>query len=66
MVIPHVICSAATAEDIEYELIDLQFLDINNVLLLRGDKAKDDKTFKPVPGGYAHTTQPYRTGQPLQ
>ena len=57
MVIPHVICSGATAEDIEYELIDLQFLDINNVLLLRGDKAKDDKTFKPVPGGYAHTTQ---------
>ena len=34
MVIPHVICSGATAEDIEYELIDLQFLDINNVLLL--------------------------------
>ena len=57
MVIPHVICSGATAEDIEYELIDLQFLDINNVLLLRGDKAKDDKTFKPVLGGYAHTTQ---------
>lgn len=56
MVIPHVICSGATAEDVEYELIDLQFLDINNVLLLRGDKAKDDKTFKPVPGGYAHTT----------
>lgn len=57
MVIPHVICSGATAEDIEYELIDLQFLDINNVLLLRGDKAKDDKNFKPVPGGYAHTTE---------
>lgn len=57
MVIPHVICSGATAEDIEYELIDLQFLNINNVLLLRGDKAKDDKTFKPVPGGYAHTTE---------
>lgn len=56
MVIPHVICSGATAEDIEYELIDLQFLDINNVLLLRGDKAKDDKTFKPVSGGYAHPT----------
>lgn len=57
MVIPHVICSGATAEDIEYELIDLQFLNINNVLLLRGDKAKDDKTFNPVSGGYAHTTE---------
>lgn len=56
-VIPHVICSGATAEDIEYELIDLQFLGIDNLLLLRGDKAKDDKVFTPEPGGYAHTTQ---------
>ena len=56
-VIPHIICSGATAEDIEYELIDLQFLGIENVLLLRGDKAKDDKTFVPTRGGYRHTTQ---------
>ena len=37
---PHVICSGATIEDIEYELLDLQFLGICNLLLLRGDKAK--------------------------
>ena len=36
---PHVICSGATIEDIEYELIDLQFLGIHDLLLLRGDKA---------------------------
>lgn len=56
-VIPHVICSGATREDIEYELIDLQLLGIDNVLLLRGDKARDDKMFTPTPGGYAHTTE---------
>lgn len=56
-VIPHVICSGATVEDIEYELIDMQFLDIDNILLLRGDKAKDDSMFKPVDGGWTHTTQ---------
>lgn len=56
-VIPHVICSGATTEDIEYELLDLQFLGISNLLLLRGDKAKDDKTFKPIKNGHAHTTQ---------
>lgn len=56
-VIPHIICSGATKEDIEYELIDLQFLGINNVLLLRGDKAKDDRMFTPTPGGWAHTTE---------
>ena len=55
-VIPHVICSGTTIENIEYELLDLQFLGISNLLLLRGDKAKDDKIFVPTPGGHAHTT----------
>lgn len=53
---PHVICSGATVEDIEYELIDLQFLGIHDLLLLRGDKAKEDSRFTPTPGGHAHTT----------
>ena len=52
-----VICAGATKEDIEYELIDMQFLGISNVLLLRGDKAKDDKMFTPTAGGWAHTTE---------
>ena len=55
-VIPHIICSGATKESIEYELLDLQFLGISNVLLLRGDKAKDDKVFTPTKGGHRHTT----------
>ena len=53
---PHVICSGATVEDIEYELLDLQFLGIHDLLLLRGDKAKEDSRFVPTPGGHAHTT----------
>ncbi len=56
-VIPHLICSGITAEDIEYELLDLQFLGIENLLLLRGDKAKDDRVFMPTPGGNSHTTE---------
>ncbi len=56
-VIPHVICSGATIENIEYELIDLQFLGISNLLLLRGDKAREDRMFTPVPGGHTHTTE---------
>lgn len=56
-VIPHVICSGASAFDIEYELIDLQFLGIENLLLLRGDKAKEDSRFVPTLGGYSHTTE---------
>ena len=56
-VIPHLICSGASAESIEYELLDLQFLEIENLLLLRGDKAMDDRVFTPTPGGYSHTTE---------
>lgn len=56
-VIPHIICSGATRETIEYELLDLQFLGISNLLLLRGDKAKEDARFTPTPGGYEHTTE---------
>lgn len=60
---PHVICSGATIEDIEYELLDLQFLGITDLLLLRGDKAKEDRVFKPTPGGHAHTTDLIRQVQ---
>ena len=60
---PHVICSGATVEDIEYELLDLQFLGIHDLLLLRGDKAKEDSRFIPTPGGHAHTTDLIRQVQ---
>ena len=51
------ICSGATKEDIEYELLDLQFLGIENLMLLRGDKAREDRMFKPTKGGHSHTTE---------
>ncbi len=56
-VVPHVVCSGFTEEDIEYMLLDLQFLGIRDLLLLRGDKAKDEARFTPVTGGHAHTTE---------
>jgi methylenetetrahydrofolate reductase (NADPH) len=56
-VMPHVICSGVSKEDIEYELLDLQFLGIENLMLLRGDKAKEDSRFTPTKGGYSHTTE---------
>jgi len=62
-VMPHIICSGATVEDIEYELIDLQFLGISDLLLLRGDKAREDRRFTPTPGGHAHTTELIRQVQ---
>ena len=55
-VVPHIHCSGFTREETEYVLLDLQFLGINNLFLLRGDKAKNEKTYKPVEGGNAHAT----------
>ncbi len=56
-VVPHVLCSGFTREETEYMLLDLQFLGIENLLLLRGDKAREDRAFRPTPDGYSHTTE---------
>lgn len=56
-VVPHILCNGFTPEETEYVLIDLQLSGITDLLLLRGDKAKDEKNFTPTLGGYDHTVQ---------
>lgn len=56
-VIPHIVCSGSTREDIEYMLLDLQFLGISDVFLLRGDKAKEDSSFQPTGDGPVHALE---------
>lgn len=56
-VVPHVVCSGNCREDLEYMLIDLQFLGIGDLLVLRGDKAREESTFKPTGDGPAHATE---------
>jgi methylenetetrahydrofolate reductase (NADPH) len=53
-VVPHILCSGFTREETEYVLIDLQFLGITDLFLLRGDKAKHEKTY--IPTGNVHAT----------
>ena len=55
--VPHILCSGFSREDIEYELLDLQFLGITDLLVLRGDKAKHESTFSPEPNGPTHAIE---------
>ncbi|MBQ1816281.1 MAG: methylenetetrahydrofolate reductase [Bacteroidaceae bacterium] len=56
-IVPHILCSGFTKMDTEYVLMDLQFLGVRNLLLLRGDKGKEDKIFKAMENGYSHATE---------
>ncbi len=50
--IPHIICGGFTKEETENALIDLNFLGIDNVLLLRGDPIKTEPAFIPEKDGH--------------
>ena len=52
--VPHLICGGFTKEDTENALIDLNFLDINNVLALRGDARIFEGKFVQEPDGHPY------------
>jgi len=53
-VVPHIICGGFSAEETEDALFDLQFLGIQNILALRGDAVKGERTFTPETNGHSN------------
>lgn len=56
-VVPHIICSGYSQQDTEYELIDLAYLDLKDLIVLRGDKSKQDSRFIPKEGGLQYASE---------
>jgi methylenetetrahydrofolate reductase (NADPH) len=54
--VPHLICGGFSVNETEDALINLRYLGIDNVLVLRGDAAKNETNFEPEPDGHKYAS----------
>lgn len=54
--VPHLICGGFSVNETEDALLNLQYLGIDNVLVLRGDAAKNETAFEPEPDGHKYAS----------
>src|SRR5260221_2087639 len=54
--VPHLICGGFSVNETEDALINLRYLGIDNVLILRGDAAKNESAFEPEPDGHRYAS----------
>lgn len=54
--VPHIICGSYSQREIEDQLIDLSYLGITDILVLRGDRERTAPTFNGSPEGHEHAS----------
>ena len=52
--VPHLICAGESKYSIEDQLIDMDFLGLENLLVLRGDALPGETGFRPAENGWLH------------
>lgn len=52
--VPHIICGEYSRRDIEDQLIDLSYLGITDILVLRGDRERSENRFIAATDGHEH------------
>ena len=55
--VPHLICGGFSKSETEDALINLRYLGIDNVLVLRGDAAKNETMFEAEPDGHKYASE---------
>jgi methylenetetrahydrofolate reductase (NADPH) len=58
--VPHLICGGFSVNETEDALINLRYLGIDNVLVLRGDAARNETAFEPEPDGHKYASDMLR------
>jgi methylenetetrahydrofolate reductase (NADPH) len=55
--VPHLTCGGFSVEETEDALVDLHYIGVTNILALRGDALKSEKSFSPEPGGHVYASE---------
>ena len=56
-VVPHLICGGSSKQKLENDLLDLNFLGIQNIVALRGDAMSGEKFFTPETDGFRYSSE---------